>query len=95
LAVAGQLADDLTTERERIRARLRADLRDGLARLAEPLADNESVDDRAAEVSSGTETEPGLCFEDGQWMAWDYDPAGSGGPLTVYASDLAEETPRG
>jgi hypothetical protein len=92
--LAARLADDLTTQRERIRARLRVDLRDGLARLAEPLAEDETAEDRAAEVSAGNETEPGLYLEDGQWLAWDYDPDGSGDTITVYASEITAEDNR-
>lgn len=84
--------DDLTTEaldqalaelrseelaaREKVRRRLRSDL----ARvLAEP------GDDREA---TGDQTQPGVYVEDGQWIAWDYDPFAEGEPITVYADEL-------
>lgn len=91
-------AADLLTKRQQriadalreIEAELRKDLTGALARLAEPL-DNETAEDRVDEVTTGSEVEPGVYLDDGEWLAWAYPPVirGGDGTITVYASDLA------
>jgi len=75
LAVAEELATrratDLTAARDHLRARLRAELANVLA----------------ADLVTGSETEPGVYCDGGTWLAWDYDPDGSGDPITVSAAD--------
>ncbi len=98
LAAARQLADRRATEigaqAESIEKDLRDDLRKTLAALAEPLADGETMDERIEELSSGSETAPGVyCDDDGRWQAWEHDPASEfGATITVYADDLAQVT---
>ena len=62
--------------------------------------DGETADDREREVTTGSETGPGMYFDgggSGEWIAWDYDPGDTPGadyasePITVYASDLGRE----
>jgi hypothetical protein len=64
---------------------LRADLQAALDELAEPLGDDESDQERIERLATGTEVNPGVCVEDGQWSAWAYDPAGGDDPVIVYA----------
>lgn len=98
LAAARELADrravEIGTQATSIENDLRADLRAALAALDEPLADGETMEDRIEDVSSGSETEPGVyCDDDGRWQAWEYDPASEfGATITVYADDLAQVT---
>lgn len=98
--VARQVADGLAERIARVRAARRAeladDLREALARFAEPLDDGETLDDRADEVTVREDT-PGVQVDrtrdPWEWQAWDLDPAGRGEPgdhdITVYAHDLA------
>jgi hypothetical protein len=86
--LAVQLNYEIGDQRQRIEKDLQKDLQHALARLAEPLADDETLDDRADEVTNGNETEPGVYRDGDQWLAWTYDPAGSGDCITVYAQDL-------
>jgi hypothetical protein len=91
---ATRLAEAITLRRERIRRRLREDLEEALGRLAEPLDDDETEQDRARDVRTGSEVEPGVYSEGGEWVAWDYDPDGSGDTIAVRESDLAAQAPR-
>lgn len=77
----------IDADRERVRARLSEDLRAALRRLAEPLADGESREDREREVTTGTEVEPGVyrALETDLWTAWDY--YGLRGPEDIVAVD--------
>ncbi len=80
-------------QRAQIEEDLRLDLRNTLAALAEPLVDDETLDDRIEDVTSGSETEPGVyCDDEGNWLAWEYDPSTDGETITIYARDLAEVT---
>jgi hypothetical protein len=83
LAVARGLAERLAEahdeRRAKIRRRLRRELTDALARLAEPLDDDETTEDRAEEVRSGDDMQPGVYHDGHQWVAWDFDPAGGEG----------------
>ncbi len=88
-ALAARLAETIASERVCIRGRLGEELEDVLRRLAEPLEDDETAEDRADEVRTGSEVEPGVYQEDGEWVAWDYDPDGSGDTIAVNQSDLA------
>jgi hypothetical protein len=87
--LAARLAETIASKRDHIRMRLREDLQDALRRLAEPLEDDETAEDRTDEVRTGSEVEPGIYQEGGEWVAWDYDPAGSGDTIAVHESDLA------
>jgi hypothetical protein len=91
--LAARLAGAITAERGRIRERLLAELRDVLRRLAEPLEDGETSEDRAEQVGTASEASPGVYEEDGEWIAWDYDPAGNSETIAVDASDLAAQVP--
>jgi hypothetical protein len=86
---ARELADEREVEIEKLRADaaaiLRADLQAALDELAEPLGDDESDQERIERLATGTEVNPGVCVEDGQWSAWAYDPAGGDDPVIVYA----------
>lgn len=85
--------DHLTkTQQGQIVRDLAQDLRNALDALREPLDDDETMEDRIEEVSSGSEHEPGVyCDDDGNWQAWEYDPA-TDEPITVYARDLTAVT---
>jgi hypothetical protein len=102
LDAARELADQRRQQIAQARAatteRLRADLAEALARLGEPLQDGETPQDRAEEVSTGSEVVPGVYREPGVpgdaegdpggvWVAWDYEPGGTD-PISVYATDL-------
>lgn len=91
LTVARELAADreqqIAAEQKKIRGKLRKELAASIARLGEPLGDGESLEDRADEVTTGSETEPGVYCDGGQWLAWAYEPVDSD-PITVDASDL-------
>jgi hypothetical protein len=87
--LAAALAAEVSAERDQIRVRLRGELQEALTRLAGPLDDGETPEDRAAEVRTGSEVGPGVYLEyGGHWLAWDYDPGGSGEAVTVSAEDL-------
>lgn len=92
--LAARLVAAIASERENIRRRLREDLQDALCRLAGPLEGGETAEDRADEVRTGSEVEPGIYQEGGQWVAWDYDPDGSGDTIAVDESDLAAQVSR-
>ena len=87
--MAAQFCLERDDERARIRVQLTKMLRKGLARLAEPLEDGETIEDRRSELGDDDDTEPGLFFDNGQLTAWDYDPDGSGDCIKVSESDLA------
>jgi len=100
-ATAQRLADRLVmfldAERTRLRAGLITQLRDALTRLAEPLdvVVGEAIEDRRAEVETGSEVDPGVYLDDRWadrsewvWCAWDFDPDGSGETVAVYVEDL-------
>jgi hypothetical protein len=89
--LAASLAAAIDKERGCLRARLREDLAWALARLAEPLADGETSEDREEEVRTGSEVDPGVYREGDGWLAWGYDPDGSGDPITVHAKELTAE----
>lgn|GEM_PF-2292074 len=73
----------------RIRADLADDLSRALARLAEPLEDGETRDQREAEVGSSG-SEPGIYqSDDGTWLAWDYHPYRDGEQITVTVPEVA------
>lgn len=93
-ALAARRGDALAEGRAEITATLTAGLTRALARLAEPLADGETAEDRAAEVTTGRDDLPGVYFDQfgsGEWIAWDYDPddTDESSLITVYASDPA------
>lgn len=80
---------EVTAKTSRIVAALRKELAVALARLAEPLDEDETIEDRDEEVRTGSETQPGVYREDGEWLAWSYPPVQDGSDsITVYASDL-------
>lgn len=78
-AAAAELAArrvvELDAMRSRRRASLTEELRDVLASAAEPLTDGETTEELRARISTGTDMDPGVMFDHGQWIAWDYDPA--------------------
>lgn len=96
VAAAGRLAAGLAAEIDTARASVRAglcrDLEGALARLAEPLGEGETPEDRAEEVCSGSDTGPGVYCEGGRWVAWDYDPAGIYRPDADSACDTITVT---
>ncbi|MEU7317466.1 hypothetical protein [Streptomyces sp. NPDC007083] len=55
----------------------------------EPLTQTETAEDPAAEVRTGHEAEPGV-YHDEHWLAWDYDPDGSGDLIEVHEHELQE-----
>ncbi|MER5985756.1 hypothetical protein [Streptomyces sp. NPDC001787] len=89
---ARSLAEDLSEERNHLRdrttARLRRELQEALTRLAEPLSGGETDEERADEVSTGTDMEPGVIHQHGKWLAWDRDPVELYETLTVDEQDL-------
>jgi hypothetical protein len=91
--LAASLAGAIDKERGRLRAKLHRELAWASARLAEPLEDGETFEDRAEEVRTGSKIDPGVYQEGGTWCAWDYDPDGSGDPITVYAQKVTAEAP--
>jgi hypothetical protein len=86
--IADALREAIDAERERVRIGLLEDLSLALARLADPLDEDEMPKDRAEEVRTGSEISPGVYLEDGRWVAWDYDPDGSGDTVSVTANDV-------
>lgn len=76
-------------QRARVRKAVRQMLTEGLARLAEPLAPDETPEERRDEVDSADSGLPGLCWQDGVWLAWDWDPDGSGALIEVREGDVA------
>lgn len=83
--LAARRQQHITGARQRIEARLRQDLTGALARLAEPLGADETDEDRQREVSTGSETIPGVYYVPGAgWIAW-AEP-----PVTVGDEDSAE-----
>jgi hypothetical protein len=90
--LAVRLNATINGRRQVILARLRVDLLQALVRLAQPFAEGETSQDRAAEVSSGSMTSPGVRRHNARWEAWDYDPDGTGVILVV---DQAEVIPVG
>jgi hypothetical protein len=91
-AVAKEMAADrkreIDAEHERIERRLRRDLTAAMARLSEPLDAGETAEERADEVTTGSEIEPGIYHDADQWLAWDYDPASEGDTITVTADEV-------
>ncbi|MEU1824221.1 hypothetical protein ABZ502_17560 [Streptomyces abikoensis] len=90
---AHQLAAEVDNEHVRLRAaveaQLRQDLKQALQRLAEPLAHQETREDREDEVRTGSDVEPGV-YRGEQWLAWAFDPTGiSSEPITVTERNLA------
>lgn len=92
--LAEGLAEAIAGQRASVRARLAQDLREAMGRLAEPLEDGETAEERAAEIRTGNEVESGIYLEDGSWVAWDYAPAGDGDTIAVHEADLDEQAPR-
>jgi hypothetical protein len=94
LDAAGQLADVLAEQVDaaytRLKARLSADLAEALERLAGPLRDGETHDERVEQLRTGSQIEPGIDIDQGTWLAWDYHPDGSGDVVTVTDADLTE-----
>jgi hypothetical protein len=85
--LATRLVQGLEDRRAAIRNRLREELRAALAQLAEPLDEDESAEDREEDVRTGSCEHPGV-FQDqdengAPWVAWDYDPDGSGDVIEV------------
>jgi len=78
-------------ERAGIRKSLRDDLAEALKRLAEPLVSGETAEERAEEVRTGSEVEPGVRQEDGVWLAWANDPLDTD-PITIDERDLEESS---
>jgi hypothetical protein len=93
--LAASLAEAIDHERHHLRAGLRRDLAWALARLAEPLQEWETPEGRAEEARTGDELNPGVYQEDGTWLAWAYDPDGSGDPIVVTVQHLTAEAPHG
>lgn len=95
--LAGHLAGRIYAERARVCIRLIDALREALARRDEPLVD-ETIEDRADEIATGTEVDPGVYINNRWadpsawvWCAWDYDPAGLDEEgISVYIEDLEE-----
>ncbi|MFD7861512.1 hypothetical protein [Streptomyces sp. NPDC059783] len=83
LCVARELSEALTatrqSRRDTILSRLREELTEALQRLNEPLAEGETLEERAEDVRTGSETAPGIYLEDGHWIIWAYDPGRPGG----------------
>ncbi|MEE1737007.1 hypothetical protein PUR49_10905 [Streptomyces sp. BE147] len=87
--LAERLSDERAHLRDRRTTRLRRELQAALVRLAEPLGEGETTDDREEEVSTGTDVEPGVFREHGdEWQAWDCDPVELHETLAVYEEDL-------
>lgn len=84
--IAASFTRDLAEERASIRRRLTEELADAMARLAKPLADGETAEERAEEITTGSDTDPGVYRGDG-WLAWEFDPLTEDGTdcITVYA----------
>ena len=87
-AAAEWLREAIDGERQRLRQSLTEDLALTLQRLAEPLDEDETAEDRAEDVRTGHEASPGVYLDGDRWVAWDYDPDGSGDPVTVTATDV-------
>lgn len=91
-AAAWELAAERTAEIETATGRLRRSLERDLARalkhLGEPL-DGDTPDDRLYDVTTGSETEPGVYLDetDFQWVAWDYEPNGGEGDAIRVTAD--------
>ena len=88
--LAADLAEEIAARQKRLRTQLREELAAALKRLREPLGEDETTEDRAGEMRTGSEIEPGIYEEHGVWLAWDYDPDGSGDPITVTEADVTE-----
>jgi hypothetical protein len=85
-ALAARRRDALGTARGSLTALLRENLAAALANASGP-----ATEDRGG-ITTGSDADPGVFFDEfgcGEWIAWDYDPAGNGELVTVYASDLA------
>lgn len=85
-ALAERRRGALATSRDNLAAALRDNLAAALASASGP-----AREDRGG-ITTGSDAEPGIFFDEsgcGEWIAWDYDPAGNGEFVTVYASDLA------
>jgi hypothetical protein len=79
-----------------IEQELRTQLAAALARLAEPLMDGETVDDREYEVRTGGDATPGIYRDsDGTWLAWDYSPVDAETTVTVFDTDLVGDSSAG
>ena len=67
MAAADELATGLTREvtgaREALERGLRSELRTALARLADPLDPGETPEDRIVQIKTGSDMDPGVCFE--------------------------------
>ncbi|MGW2654363.1 hypothetical protein ACWC1D_12015 [Streptomyces sp. NPDC001478] len=94
LRVAAELLERLNSarraRRERIRACLRMELTAALHRLDEPLKEGDTPEERAEEVTTGNEIEPGI-YRDGDWLIWAYDPGEAdidAAIITVLASEV-------
>lgn len=91
-AAAWELATERTAEIETATGRLRRSLERDLARalkhLGEPL-DGDTPDERLYDVTTGSETEPGVYLDetDGEWVAWDYEPDGGEGDVIRVTAD--------
>ncbi len=82
--IAARMAVDLQAEIERARRTMLADLRSNLTDALALLADGVDPDD----VTTGSEVHPGVYREGGRWLAWDFDPDGSGDTITADEDDL-------
>lgn len=81
----------IAERRERIRARLRRHLIGALAELAKPLDGDETAGERAERLRSGDEMNPGVYHDGAQWVAWDFDPDGSGDVIDVTEGELTRD----
>lgn len=89
LAAAAKLVADRDAEIVKLRAAVTAtldlQLRDAAVRLAEPLEDGETFEERLEDVCTGNEVEPGVFMDGDVLAAWAYDPAGDPEPIRVHA----------
>ncbi|GAA4209042.1 hypothetical protein GCM10022252_74970 [Streptosporangium oxazolinicum] len=86
--LAAEHADDVAKGRAEAEAELGDELREAMARLAEPLDEGETIADREAEITTGRDDMPGIYKEDGQWVAWAYDVRDEEVMITVRQEDL-------
>lgn len=87
--LAGALEESSGHEREQTRRRLRGELGAALERLAEPLEEGQTPQDRAEEVRTGSASDPGVYCDGGQWLAWDYGPGDAEDLVEVFEHEVS------
>lgn len=83
VGLSQQRAAAIEMERVRIIDGLRELLADAYARLTDQVVEGESWEDRVADVCTGSEVEPGVCFENDVLIAWNYHPTDPSEPIIV------------